>query len=100
MPCGTFAPMTLQDIVWHLLNFAAPALALAVLLPAASALLLRPRAPWLPWWAQMLANAALGTLALLAALAWLGRDGKMLGYATLVLVLAAAQWCWVRGWRR
>jgi len=92
--------MTLQDIVWHWLNLAAPALALAILLPAFSALVLRPRAPLLPWWAQVLANAAVGLLALLAALVWLGRDGKMSGYAALVLALAIAQWCWMRGWRR
>jgi hypothetical protein len=93
--------MTWQDIVWHLLNLTAPALTLAVLLPLLGGLLLRPRRmPLLPWWGQILANAGLGTLVLALALWGLGRDGKMLSYAALVLVLALAQWCWLRGWRR
>lgn len=92
--------MTLPDILLHLLNFAAPALALAVLVPLATRLLGRRPAALLPWWGQMGLNFVVGVAALAAALVWLGRDGKMLGYGALVLAVASSQWLLVRGWKR
>jgi hypothetical protein len=92
--------MNLLDILLHLLNFVAPALALAVLLPLLSRLFTKRQALLLPWWGQMLLNFVVGVAALLAALWLLGRDGKMAGYAALVLAVATSQWVLVRGWRR
>lgn len=92
--------MNLHDILFHLFNFAAPALGLALLLPVLSRLLLRPKAALLPWWGQMLVNFVVGVGALWLGLWWLGRDGKMMGYALLVLATASSQWLLVRGWRR
>lgn len=91
--------MSLLDILLHLLNFAAPALALAILLPLLSRLFTKRQVLLLPWWGQMLLNFVVGVAALLAALWWLGRDGKMTGYAALVLAMATTQWVLVRGWR-
>lgn len=92
--------MSLLDILLHLLNFAAPALALAILLPLLSRLFTKRQLLLLPWWGQMLLNFVVGVAALLAALWWLGRDGKMTGYAALLLAVATTQWVLVRGWRR
>jgi hypothetical protein len=92
--------MNLLDILLQLRNFVAPALALAVLLPLLSRLFTKRQALLLPWWGQMLLNFVVGVAALLAALWLLGRDGKMAGYAALVLAVATSQWVLVRGWRR
>ena len=40
-----------------------------------------------------------GVAVLVAGLVVLGRDGKMLTYAALVLACATCQWFLVRGWR-
>jgi uncharacterized membrane protein len=92
--------MNLSDILSHLLAFAAPALALAVLLPLAARLLNRNRTFLLSWRWQIGINFAVGLGAMLAAVWWLGRDGKMLGYSALALAVATSQWLLVRGWRR
>lgn len=91
--------MNLQDILLHLLNFVAPAFALAVLLPLLAWPLFRKRTA-MPWWGQVLVNFAVGVGVLLASLWWLGRDGKMIAYALLVLAVASTQWLLARGWRR
>ncbi|MBW7832288.1 MAG: hypothetical protein H3C29_03655 [Simplicispira suum] len=84
----------------HLLNFLAPALAVPLLLwlPARLALGRPAGAP--RWWLQWLAQAGVGTCVLLGGLVLLGRDGKMLTYAALVLACASCQWLLQRGWRR
>jgi len=92
--------MNLPNILLHLLNFTAPALALALLSPLITRLFMKKQAFLLPWWGQMVVNFVVGVGTLLAALWWLGRDGRMLGYALLVLAVATSQWVLVRGWRR
>lgn len=92
--------MTLQDILLHLFNFAAPAFALALLLPLLARPFFRKQAWLLPWWGQVLVNFLVGLATLLASLWWLDRDGKMMAYAALVLVVASTQWVLGRGWRR
>ena len=92
--------MNLQDLLWHFLNFAAPVLALAVLLPLLSRLFTKKSYLLLGGWGQVLVNFVVGVAAQLAALWWLGRDGKMMGYALLVLAVTTSQWLMVRGWRR
>ncbi len=92
--------MDRSDILLHLLNFLAPALGLALLLPLLARLFVKKQVLLLPWWAQVLLNFLVGAAVLALALWWLGRDGKMMAYAALVLALATSQWVWVRGWRR
>lgn len=92
--------MNLLDILNHLSNFAAPALALALLLPLLTRWWgWRAGAP-AAWWKQALINFCVGLLVLLANLWWWGRDGKMAAYATLVLVVASSQWLLSRAWRK
>lgn len=88
------------DLLNHLLNFAAPALFVAVLVALAARVLL-PKAPGASgWWLSVAINFAAGLLVLLAGLALGGRDGLMATYAALVVVVATCQWLAGRGWRR
>lgn len=87
------------DFVFHLLSFAAPALALAAILVLAGPVLLpRPRRP-LPWWLQLALNSAVGIAVLVLGLWRFGVDGKMATYSALVLAVAATQWVGSGGWR-
>jgi hypothetical protein len=83
----------------HLFNFAAPALFLALLLALGGRLLGPKGASALAWYAQAAINSVVGCAVLLAGLWWLGRDGRMLTYAALVLMCASCQWLLQRGWR-
>ena len=83
----------------HLLNFAAPAAALAVLLVLCGHVFMRNLAKPHGWLAPIAINFAAGCLALGAGLLLLGRDGRMLTYAALVLACASSQWLVLRGWR-
>nr|WP_313076565.1 hypothetical protein [Melaminivora sp.] len=83
----------------HLLNFLAPALAVAVLLALAARYLMPKLAKGRSIAGSIAINFASGSLALLAGLLLLGRDGHMLTYTALVLATATAQWLWLRGWR-
>jgi hypothetical protein len=84
------------DLVIHLLSFAAPALAVAVLVTLAARLVLQGQAGW---WRSLACNLAAGLLVLAAGLWWFGRDGKMVTYAALVIVVASCQWLVGRAWR-
>jgi hypothetical protein len=92
------------DALIHLLNFAAPALALALLLPFLARFVVRfsntKRAVSLGWLAQSAINFVAGLVVLTVGLWFFGRDGKMTTYAALVLVLASTQWVMESGWRR
>lgn len=92
--------MRFADILLHLLNFVAPALALALLLPWLPRYLWRKPVSGLVWWVQAAINFVVGSGVLLGCLWWLGRDGKMLAYALLVLALASSQWLLSRAWRK
>jgi hypothetical protein len=95
--------MTPSDALIHLLNFAAPALALALTLPLLAQILDRfsdrKRPVSLYLLAQTAINFVAGLLVLTAGLWVFGRDGKMVTYAALVVVLASLQWGMGRGWR-
>jgi hypothetical protein len=84
--------MTTLDLLNHMLNFAAPALAAAVLLALASRFLLARRARNHGLGFQVLVNAMAGLAALLGGLWLFGNDGKMASYAALVLACASSQW--------
>ena len=91
---GTF------DFILHLLNFFAPALGVALLLTAASRLLIRRSSRSVAVWSQCAFNFAAGSIALAAALVLFGRDGKMLAYAALILATGSSEW-WQSGvWRK
>lgn len=87
------------DLFFHLIGFAAPALAVGVLV-ALGARLVIPGPAVRPWWAQAGINAVAGLLVLAGGLWYWGVDGKMATYAALVLAVAAAQWVGSRAWRR
>ena len=87
------------DILNHLLNFVAPAAAVALLL-AMSRRIFGSKTPLaLSWIAHAAIVFAVGVAALTLGLLLWGRDGKMLTYAALVLACASCQWVLVRGWR-
>ena len=88
------------DLLDHLLNFAAPALFVAVFLALAARLVVRP-APASPGLGkQMTFNFLAGLAVMLGGLAVLGRDGKMVTYAALVIACATSQWLLLRSWRK
>ena len=91
--------MDLSAALIHLLNFAAPAAALALLLVPASCLFVRNSAKTIAWWTQAAIVFAVGCAVLVAGLWFLGRDGKVLTYAALVLATATCQWLLRRGWK-
>ena len=95
--------MTAYLYINHLLNFIAPAAAMAVLLVLMSRLFLgffKTKAPLAQvWYAQAATIFVVGCVILLAGLAVFGRDGKMVTYAVLVLGAAVCQWVLIRGWR-
>ena len=94
------------DIANHLLNFVAPAAAVALVLVLGGGLI-GSRSPLaLAWWLRLgivfavgVAVLAAGLVVLAAGLALWGRDGKMLTYAALVVATATCQWALVRGWK-
>lgn len=91
--------MSPLDAFWHLTNLFAPAWGVAALLAAAVKLVWRRDAAALPWRRLWVWGGLGGSLALIAALAWLGRDGKMLGYGLLLLGISLPQW-WLLSFRR
>jgi hypothetical protein len=88
------------DYIVHALNFLAPALAMALLLPTAARLVMPQRGPVTRWWQQAALCALAGTAVLLGGLWTFGNDGKMLTYTALVGVAASVQWLAAGGWRR
>jgi hypothetical protein len=83
----------------HALNFVAPALFIALLLPTANRWVLR-QAPLRPvWWVQVTMHFLVGSAVLLGGLIFFGSDGKMLSYLALVLACATSQWA-LGGWRK
>ncbi len=83
----------------HLFNLLLPALAVAVLLVLGCKLFMRKRAAARGLLAQVAINFVVGCALIVVGLVWLGRDGKMLTYAALVLGCASTQWVLLRGWR-
>ena len=87
------------DFSRHLLSFAAPALAVALLVTLAARVILpRAHAPR-NWWLPFILNLAVGLMVLAAGLWWYGRDGKMMTYTAMVFAVATSQWLAARAWR-
>ncbi len=91
--------MTVLALLNHVLNFLAPALWLALLLPLASRWIFRKRAKRPGFRVQVTVNFALGLLALGLGLWFFGRDGKMATYLGMTVIVATSQWLMLRGWR-
>lgn len=91
--------MGFLDLAIHLLNFLAPALAVAVVVAIAARWIVPHRAPDLGMGAQVAINFVAGSVTLGLGLWLLGRDGKMASYAALLVVVATSQWLTGRAWR-
>ncbi|MBA4329931.1 MAG: hypothetical protein C0428_17025 [Polaromonas sp.] len=93
--------MTAFNLINQLLNFMAPAAAVAVLLVLAGRLFSgffkskRPSAH--SWRAQAAIVFIAGVVLLLAGLLLFGRDGKVASYALLAVGAATCQWLLLRG---
>jgi hypothetical protein len=88
--------MTFLALIGHLLNFAAPAVGVAVLLWGLPRLWPKARAGRWAARKELVVLCGLGVVVLLAGLVVFGRDAKMLSYAALVLAQGSLAW-WVRG---
>ena len=84
----------------HLLNFAMPALGLALFMLLFSWLRHRKKPLALALWQQFLAYCGVGLLVLVAGLWFFGRDGMMATYGLLVTAVATSQWVIEKGWQR
>ena len=89
--------MGLLTLLDHLINFAAPALWLALLLPWLARLLIRKRQTTYSLPAQMALTFVAGLVILLLGLALFGQDGKMVTYLALVVTAATSQWLMRKG---
>ncbi|MBQ0958041.1 hypothetical protein KAK06_03635 [Ideonella sp. 4Y11] len=80
------------DALWHLLNFAAPALGLGLITTLLAKLLFRRELAGVGWRPLWLWSAGAGGLSLLGGLIAFGRDGRMASYGALVAATALALW--------
>ena len=76
----------------HAINFLAPALWLALLVPLLARAFMKKRPAALTLSAQIAINFVIGCGVLIAGLLLFGRDGKMLTYLGLVVMAASTQW--------
>jgi hypothetical protein len=91
--------MSALDFLIHLLNFAAPAFFVALLLALLFRLAMHKRSAATGLWTQLAVNFAAGLAVLIAGLIFFGRDGQFATYAALVAVCGTVQWWLLRGWR-
>jgi uncharacterized membrane protein len=84
--------MGILAVINHAINFFAPAIWLAMLLPLCARFLVKkkPAARTIP--AQFALHFIVGGAVLLVGMVVFGRDGKMLTYLALVLGAASTQW--------
>lgn len=84
--------MPFSDLILHLLNFAAPAFFMALLLASMARAMFGKGASARSFWAQVGLNFVVGVAVLFVGLWVTGRDGKMATYAALVVVCGSTQW--------
>ena len=91
------------DLLVHSLNFAAPALGVALLMllfsEIAKKLAQRPQQQIARRWVQLGVNFTVGLVALAGGLWFFGRDGMMATYGALVVGVGLSQWVLNKGWR-
>ena len=96
--------MTAYLLTNHLLNFAAPALVVALLLVLLarifSSFFASKRAIAQSIWAQAAIIFIVNLLTMAAGLVFFGNDGKMASYAAMVVAAALTYWVLIRGWAR
>jgi hypothetical protein len=80
------------DALWHLANFFAPALGVALITTALAKLLWRHELAAVGWGRLLVWSAAAGAVALIGGLIAFGRDGRMATYGALVVSTALALW--------
>lgn len=83
--------MSWDDVLWHVLNFAMPALVLSLGITAWGAFQFR-RQTQVAWGVRWAVNALGGLAVLVAGLVITGQDGKMATYGAMVLVCATLEW--------
>ncbi len=88
------------DIANHLLNFAAPAAVVALLVVFASRFFQSNRPLAQGNIAQAAINFIVCVAVLVAGLWFFERDAKMLTYIAMVLASATVQWVLLRAWRK
>ena len=88
--------MGLVDFIVHLLNFAAPALSIALLVALLARIFVEKQAVALVWYAQAAINCVVCLVLMLAGLWYFGRDGTIASYAAMVLGCATSQWWMLR----
>ncbi len=76
----------------HVINFLAPALWIALLLPLLARFVIRNRSSAHTLTGLVALNFIVGCTVLVVGLVVFGRDGKMLTYLALVLGVASSQW--------
>ena len=91
--------MDFLTLLNHVINFAAPAAWLALLLPWLARFMIRKKSSGLPLLKQAVFIFLAGFLVLLLGLVLLGQDGKMLTYLALVITASTGQWFMLKGWR-
>jgi hypothetical protein len=95
--------MTAYLLTNHLLNFVAPAVAVAVLLlllaSAFSGLFKRKRSSSHGWWAQAAIISGVNLIVLATGLAVFGADAKIATYAAMVFGAALCHWFLGKGWK-
>ncbi|XHS80184.1 hypothetical protein ACFJGW_09465 [Burkholderiaceae bacterium UC74_6] len=84
--------MTPLDAFWHVANLFAPAWGVALLVALIAKLIWRGELKSMPWRRLAMWGAAGGSIAVLAALVLLGRDGRMAGYALMLVGITLPQW--------
>lgn len=84
--------MSPLDAFWHFVNLFAPAWGLAAMLALAMKALWRRDLKAVRWRRLWVWGGIGGSVAIVAALALLGRDGRMAGYALLLLGVSLPQW--------
>ena len=87
------------DTINHLLNFWAPAAALAVALPFLAHVLFATNAPSRSLIVQIALNFAACGAVMVAGLWFSGRDGTMATYAAMALAGATSRWLMHCGWK-
>ena len=88
--------MGVVDFIVHLLNFAAPALFIALLVTLVARVLVKKQAVSLVWYSQAAINYIVCLVMTLAGLWYFGRDGTIASYTAMVLGCATSQWWMLR----